>query len=154
MKYIITTILQFFVFSLFVLNPNYSFSSDYRKKLDLAYNDKKYTQTLLDEIESTKSTVNNGFKAMVYITYSKHLTNPFSKVKQFNKGKEILEKQIRSNPNNIEWIYYRYNIQLRIPKILNYDNKKEDVTLLKKFVQNEENKKLDFDLYQRISSLF
>ena len=64
---------------------------------------------------------------------SKFLANPISKIKHFNKGKEILEVSIDNEPNSIELIFLRYSIQKNIPKFLMYrSNLKSDLEFIEK----------------------
>ena len=68
----------------------------------------------------------------------------------FYKGKKLLERSIAESPNNIELIYYRYEIQRRIPKGLNYNHIKHDKELLEAFLKNIKNKNQDLSLYNQI----
>ncbi len=55
---------------------------------------------------------------------------PWNKLKQFNKGREQIEKAVKLNPENYEIRFIRFTVQSNIPGILDYNNLDED----KKFI--------------------
>ena len=115
-------------------------SNDYRSKLDKAWTEKDYTEKLIEELEKKNTKKTRGFLAVAYIMKSNHAQMPWTKLKYFYKGKKLLERSIAESPNNIELIYYRYEIQRRIPKGLNYNHIKHDKELLEAFLKNIKNK--------------
>ena len=61
------------------------------------------------------------------LLYCKTIDNVFEKFSYFEKGKNIIEKAIDKEPNNIEIKFLRYINQLNTPWFLNYrKNIKED----------------------------
>jgi len=61
---------------------------------------------------------------------AEYVFSPISKLKNFNRGKKILEASILES-NNVENVYLRLLIQLNIPGILNYhDNIDADIDFL------------------------
>ena len=62
-----------------------------------------------------------------------YLNNPISKLNYFNKGKDILEKSIKKDLENVELRYLRFTIQSKAPSILGYasDIKNDKKFLLK-----------------------
>jgi hypothetical protein len=48
--------------------------------------------------------------------------NPISKLSSFNKGKDKLEKAIKSHPNNVELRFLRFSVQSKAPFIVGYSS--------------------------------
>ena len=61
-----------------------------------------------------------GYKGSTIAMEAKYTVNPLKKLKYFNEGKSLLEKAIKSEPQNIELRYLRLAIQTNIPTFLNY----------------------------------
>ena len=83
-------------------------------------------------------TENNGkdnhiieaYKGASQCMMAEYVFSPISKLKNFNRGKKILEASILES-NNVENVYLRLLIQLNIPGILNYhDNIDADIDFL------------------------
>lgn len=55
---------------------------------------------------------------------------PFKKLDYFNRGRDKLESAIQMKPGNMEIRYLRFQIQIHIPDLLNYDNIEEDKRFL------------------------
>ena len=52
---------------------------------------------------------------------------PSIKLKTFKEGRELLETEIKKEPQNIEWLFLRLAVQENAPKIVKYsDNLSED----------------------------
>jgi len=116
----------------------------YRLQLDKAIHDKSECEKMI-----THPYFHAGKKGVVRVVYSKHVLNPFNKIKHFNIGKEMVEKYLQEHPNDIEMIFFRYKIQTNIPKILNYRQHLAQDT--KKLLQWLELKDLyDKDLYYEV----
>lgn len=62
-----------------------------------------------------------GYKASAIMMMAKHAFNPFSKMSYFKKGKNILEKAIKADGNNIELRFLRFNAQTHMPSFLGYN---------------------------------
>ena len=91
----------------------------------------------------------NGYKGALIMAKGKHAFNPFKKLGYFNDGKEILEKAVAADFENIELRFLRLTMQVNIPTFLGYNRSREaDRDFL--------NQNLDFlesvELKQRISS--
>jgi hypothetical protein len=125
-------------------------SNVYRHKLDSAWKIEKSCNQLIKELEKNISTTSMGYLGVAYIMKSNHVSLPWVKIANFNKGKNLLEKAIAQNPTNIEMIFYRYEIQTRVPKILNYDSIAQDRKDLKAYINNKENMSIDIELYKKI----
>lgn len=59
-----------------------------------------------------------------------------NKYKVFVEGRDLLEKAILKNPESIEIRYLRFAIQTNIPRILGYNNIKEDTNYLVENINN------------------
>lgn len=86
-------------------------------------------------ISVTKPFLNNstykGYYGAGKIFMAKHYLNPYSKLKTFNEGKEILESAINSDSMNVELRFLRLSIQNNSPTFLGYmKNIEEDKTYL------------------------
>ena len=143
---------RFCILFLFII-PIISYSNENRSCLDSALKCGKYTEKYISILERNCSNENMAYLGVAYIMKSNHASFPFTKLKYFYKGKRILEKAISLFPNNVEYIYFRYEIQIKIPKGLGYNNIKEDQQILKKFISNPENLKKDRALYYQISKI-
>lgn len=55
---------------------------------------------------------------------------PFNKLDYFNRGKAKIESALSKEPGNMEIRYLRFQVQLHIPGILQYDNIDEDAAFL------------------------
>ena len=87
----------------------------YRLQLDKAIHQKSECEKMI-----AHPYFHEGKKGVVWVVYSKHVLNPFTKLKYFHKGKDIVEKYLQEHPHDIEMIFFRYKIQTSIPKLLNY----------------------------------
>lgn len=63
-----------------------------------------------------------GYKGAANMIMAKYKLLPTTKLSYFNEGKKILEKAIKSAPNNVELHYIRLSIQLNIPSFLGYSS--------------------------------
>ena len=80
-----------------------------------------------------KTSVEKGYHAAYHMFMAKHTGNPFKKMNYFKNGKNMLESQIKSDPNNIELRFIRLCIQYYIPDYLGYN---KDVETDKIFLKN------------------
>lgn len=133
--------------------PNLLISNEYRAKLDSALKYENAADKYISELEKKLSAENMAYYGVICIMKSNHASFPYTKLKYFYRGKKHLEKAIALNPNNIEYIYYRHEIQLKIPKGLGYDNKSTDLIKLKEYIAKKENQKLDVNLYNQIQKI-
>jgi hypothetical protein len=78
-----------------------------------------------------------GYKGASSMMLSKYGINPFSKLKNFNEGKELLETALQKDPTSVELHYLRFSFQTNVPAILNYNNMIEnDKAFLIKSLKN------------------
>lgn len=97
---------------------------------------------IYEEIENPEAEV-ILFKGALYIKKSGFLKSLNEKLELFKIGREIVEKKIEEQPDNVEFRFVRLIIQDKVPAILRYHkNKEEDaemvvkgISLLEKSVQ-------------------
>lgn len=78
-----------------------------------------------------KSPVEKGYEAAFHMFMAKHTGNPIKKMSYFKGGRNLLESQIQSSPNDVELRFIRLCIQHHIPGYLRYkSNIKEDKEFL------------------------
>ncbi len=90
----------------------------------------KYLEALEKEANSP---IERGYAAAFHMFMAKHTSNPFKKMSYFKEGKNKLEKELKSNPNNVELRFIRLSIQYHIPKYLGYHN---EINADKDYVMN------------------
>lgn len=83
---------------------------------------------LYDAFEKTDCSKNNllvGYHGAVLLGMARHDGNVFKKMSYYNDGKELLEKSIDVDPDNIELRFLRLSIQTHMPSFLGYSESKE-----------------------------
>jgi len=93
-----------------------------------AQSSEKVCLELIDRLEpfnEGNNTLLMGYRACATMLMAKHVFNPFSKLSYFKRGRDILEKAIKSDRDNIELRFLRYTIQTNVPSFLNYNQFKE-----------------------------
>ncbi|WP_437919761.1 hypothetical protein [Sphingobacterium sp. LRF_L2] len=106
--------------------------TDIRKDFKIGHKDEKACKRHLQALEKyADSPVERGYEAAYHMFMAKHIGNPLKKMSYFKDGKNMLEKEISGNPNNVELRYIRLCIQYYIPSYLGYkDNIEEDKEFL------------------------
>lgn len=74
------------------------------------------------EKNTDNTTTLNGYRGCSLMIEANYLNNPISKLNYFNKGKEILEKSINKDSENVELRFLRFTIQSKAPSILGYSS--------------------------------
>ena len=77
---------------------------------------------LLEPYNEINFPVLMGYKACGTIMMARHVSNPFSKLSYFRKGKKMLEAVIAVNDKVVELRFLRYSIQTNAPSFLGYNN--------------------------------
>lgn len=77
---------------------------------------------LLESFDEYEDPLLYGYKASATMIMAKHVSNPFSKLRYFKKGKEMLEDAIDARPGNVELRMLRLLVQSNIPDFLGYDD--------------------------------
>lgn len=77
---------------------------------------------LLEPYNEHNNALMAGYKACATMMMAKHLLNPYRKLFNFMRGKELLEKSINTDRNNVELRFLRFTIQTNTPYFLDYNN--------------------------------
>jgi hypothetical protein len=104
---------------------------------------------LMDAVKNETTPILLCYKGMAKLMQSKYLINPYSKIESFNSGKNILEKAVNKEPDNIEIRFMRFSIQTNVPSFLNYNNNINEDKLI---ILNGWSKITDLDLKQKIKA--
>lgn len=92
-----------------------------------------------------------GYTGMAHLLLAKHGFNPYTQLKEFYKGRDLLEKAIKTDSKNVELRFLRLSVQSNAPFFLNYNDKiAED----KKMILENYSKLQDTDLKSRIKNFF
>lgn len=141
------------IVSIMMMSFNSSNTIDLAKLRDNYYSaainksDAEEFYTIITKIKNIELAEIKGYTAMSFFLKANYLINPLKKWESFKEGKELLEKTITSNPNNVELIFLRLTIQTNAPKILGYNqNIEQDLEFLLKSIKSVE----DSDLTTRI----
>ena len=95
-----------------------------------------------------------GYKGMSVLMLCNYSINPFTKMKYFIQGKELLESAIEKDIKNVELRFLRYTVQDNVPVFLGYNSKlKEDKAMVKKAL-TEKKELLEHDLFKMIMDYF
>ncbi|RZL40826.1 MAG: hypothetical protein EOP00_26035 [Pedobacter sp.] len=99
------------------------------------------------ETKQSNNALINGYKGAGTMILANHVFNPITKLSKFNKGKKLIERAIKDEPNNIELRYIRFTIQTNLPGFLGY---KGNIKSDKVFLINGLSGLADTDLRDRI----
>lgn len=83
-----------------------------------------------------------GYTGATKMLMAKHVTNPFTKLKNFNTGKKLLNAAISKDKTDVELVFLRYATQVSAPIILGYNS---HIETDKEFIIQYLNKKTDTD---------
>lgn len=126
------------VFCFLLLISHAAFSYDIRAVRNLFYaavDNSKKAEAFIAYVEKLKEQNKPEIKAyygMGYLLRAKHAFNPYNKLSNFRKGKELLEAAIEADSRNTELRFLRLSVQTHAPFFLNYTDKiKEDEQLIR-----------------------
>jgi len=100
-----------------------------RSNYNKAVADKDLCASMIKDLQK----YDNESIALAYLggletVWAKHVLNPISKLKTFNKGKRKIEQAVQKEPENIEIRFIRLSVQKHAPSFLGYNkNIKEDL---------------------------
>ena len=95
-------------------------------------NSKEKLETFIDTLNKSKCELTRPYLASAVMQSSEYALWPTKKLKNFNKGKKMLEAFIKANSTNIEARYVRILVQSEIPKFLGYHkNIESDIKFIK-----------------------
>ena len=104
--------------------------SDFNKGVKDEILCEKYLKILEEQADDPTE---RGYAAAFHMFMAKHTSNPFKKMNFFKLGKNKLEQELASDPNNVELRFIRLSIQYHIPKYLGYH---DDINDDKDFIVN------------------
>lgn len=135
MKLIVCFLMMVFNFSEVVKDPSIE---SIRLKFHNSTSSEKTCKELIKQLEPFNEKNNPlllGYRGGATMLMAKHAFNPFSKLSNFRNGKNILEKAIKAESNNVELRFLRYTIQTNVPSFLGYNSHLEkDKLFLKQTV--------------------
>ncbi|WP_199118032.1 hypothetical protein [Pedobacter sp. ASV28] len=113
-----------------------------------AIESKKSTEQLLNILEKKEQTpFVIGYTGATKMLMARHTFNPFKKLSHFRTGKQLLEKAISKDAENVELIFLRYAIQVSLPPILGYNEHIEtDKNYILKTLQKQELKEKHLEI--------
>ena len=145
------------MFLLLLPSSQPAFAYDIRTVRDLFYDaadNSAKTEAFISYVEKIDEQHKPEIKAyygMGYLLRAKHAFNPYSKLSNFRKGKELLEAAIQADSRNTELRFLRLSVQTHAPFFLNYADKvKEDEQLIRIYYPAL----TDHDLRERIKMFF
>jgi hypothetical protein len=125
----------------------------YRAQVSGESADSFYSKT--QSVTANASALMIGYKGMASFMLCNYSYNPYSKLKYFNEGKNLLDKAISMSSDNTELRFLRYTIQKNVPSFLGYNsNLNEDKQFVTKKISSEEFRIADSDLYNRMVKYF
>jgi hypothetical protein len=89
------------------------------------------------------------YKGMAYMVRANHVFNPYSKLSYFIKGKAMMEKSVKCDPENVEIRFLRYCAQTNAPMFLGYFR---DIDEDKSIILAKYGSLTDTDLKERIKN--
>lgn len=123
------------------LFPIFMFFSNQKHKVDLEFVRSNYNKAVIDKSlcdsmikdlqQADHDTVLFAYLGGLETVWAKHIINPISKLKTFNKGKRKIELAIQKEPENVEIRFIRLSVQKNAPSFLGYNkNIKEDLVFI------------------------
>lgn len=90
----------------------------------------RFKNKLLNIFGEYNAKINNPLGTAYWGIYrtliAKHSFNPYTKLKELQKGLEIMEEAIKKDGNNLEIRFLRFSVLHHIPDFLGYKNEKTD----------------------------
>jgi hypothetical protein len=110
-----------------------------------------YMIKVLSKAEDKSLPIVKGYTAMSYMLLAKHGFNFLARYNNFITGRDLLEKAIAEDRNNVELRFLRLSVQLNVPSILNYS---DSIEADKSIVKTQYQFIKDPDLKEKIRSFF
>lgn len=104
---------------------------------------------ILKPFDEKKDPVLYGYKAGATMMMAKYVFNPFLKISYFRKGREMLQKAVSADDQNIELRFLRFAVQTNLPFFLGY---KENIAADKIFILKKINAIEDAGLKKNIAT--
>jgi hypothetical protein len=99
-----------------------------RQKILLAMNSKKTTDSLYDSLDklNNKPPIIMAYLGTLNALKAKHAWNPYTKIKDLNLSRDVLQKAVAAEPHNMEIRFLRFSIQHNVPGFLGYGKNLND----------------------------
>jgi hypothetical protein len=84
---------------------------------------KNACEKLIDQLSSAQAETNPllfGYKGSATMMMAQHVSNPFSKLSYFHKGRNMLDEAIKADQENMELRFLRFAAQTEAPAMLGY----------------------------------
>lgn len=160
MRFIVTILILLQLISI----KSFSNSGKALEELRLLFNssveDEDNMQKFKNKLSSTFGDYNTKMNNPLGIAYwgvyrtliAKHSINPYTKLKELQKGLEIMEEAINKDGNNLEIRFLRFSVLHHIPDFLGYNNEKtEDARKITEVLKNKDFTTLDFKFQKGIA---
>jgi hypothetical protein len=85
---------------------------------------KKQAEIFINKMETLKNSTDpviNSYYGMALLLEAKHGLNPYTKLNNFKKGREILDNAVTKASQNVEIRFLRFSVQTNAPFFLNYN---------------------------------
>jgi hypothetical protein len=101
-----------------------------RKKFFKAGKDPCLAEELQEITEGLDENPVRAYYGASFTMMADCVKSPIKKLKNFNKGRDIIEEAVLSDPGDPEIRFIRFMVQDRAPAFLGYDNRTEDLEVL------------------------
>lgn len=118
-------IVFYLAFFSFIINQHHIDRKSYYEVLS-GQSLEKIEQKIAFLEKAGKSSIHNAYLGGLYMKKASFLTKPKEKIDTFNKGKELLETEIKLFPNNTEYRFIRLILQEHAPQFLKYNSNIEE----------------------------
>jgi hypothetical protein len=81
----------------------------------------------ITESDNSGTHVIKAYNGAAYTILADCLKSPFNKLKNFNRGKKLIDEAVADDPENPEIRFIRFMVQDGAPSFLDYDNREEDL---------------------------
>ena len=89
--------------------------------------------TILKPYTEKSDPVLYGYRASATMMMAKYVFNPFSKISYFRRGRDMLQKAVNADSQNMELRFLRFAVQTNLPFFLGYkDHIDRDKTFILK----------------------
>lgn len=98
-----------------------------------AVSDKKLCWAMIRELSSSpQNSLQLSYLGAFQMIWATHVSNPFSKLSTFNRGKKKINEAVMTDPDNVEIRLVRLSVQIKSPSFLGY---KSNIDEDKKFIR-------------------
>ena len=77
--------------------------------------------SILEKYNEKNNPLMAGYRACATMMLANYTFFPINKLQKFSEGKDLLEKSIKSDPENIELRFLRFTVQNKSPNFLGYN---------------------------------